>query len=296
MDFSPGLYESSKYRCLAYPKQLSEKLYLLLCGVETCLPEYEFHSEGRNGYHLHVILSGKGTLCVNGLEQDLHFGQLFVTKPGEETWYRADAESPWTYCWMAYDGADARRCTEAAGFLEGVNWLNCNEDPSKFFALVQRVLDQPELNLASDLKRLGLLMEYLALAIESGYRGDSSLRRDPEYSADVYVNYAVNYIQANYPTAKVTDVASYIGINRSYLTNIFKKRMGVSPQEYLMQCRMKKACDLLLETELSVQEISLRVGYENALTFSKIFKTYYGRSPKHFRNEKRGSSDKENLT
>ena len=45
--------------------------------------------------------------------------------------------------------------------------------------------------------------------------------------------------------------------------------MGLSPQEYLMQYRMDKAHDLLLESDVSVQEIALRVGYENALTFSK---------------------------
>ena len=149
------------------------------------------------------------------------------------------------------------------------------------------MLDQPNLNRASDLLRLGLLVEYLALAIESNYRSEKVPRKESEYSADVYVEYAATYIRENFASTKISDVAAYIGIHRSYLTNIFKEKMGISPQEYLMQCRMKQARALLLETDLAVQEVGLRVGYDNALTFSKIFKAYYNASPKHYRQSKR---------
>ena len=90
---------------------------------------------------------------------------------------------------------------------------------------------------------------------------------------------------------KINDVAQQIGINRSYLTSIFRKQVGMSPQEYLMQYRMDKAQDLLVESDISVQEIALRVGYENALTFSKIFKSYYGLSPAHYRQQKRRTEE-----
>lgn len=286
MSSGPGFYETSKYRCLVGPQKISDELYLLLCGVETCLPGYEFHTDGRAGYHLHVILSGKGVLSVNGTQSPLHFGQMFMTKPGEDSWYRADESDPWTYCWMAYDGLNAQRYSAAAGFSPGVNWLNCNLEPSLFYAVVKRVLDKPELNLASNLLRAGLLSEFLALAIRSEYLSVSSVRREQDYSADVYVDYAVNYINANFATAKISDVANYIGVHRSYLTSIFKNKMGISPQEYLMQCRMKTACALLEETCLSVQEVGQRIGYDNSLTFSKVFKTYYGDSPKYYRQKR----------
>ena len=290
MEFETKLYETSRYRCLEYPQKQSEDLYLTLCGIEHCLPGYEFHTAGRPGFHLHVILSGKGELSVNGRLIPLHFGQMFITKPGEETWYRADTEDPWSYCWMTYDGNQALRYTESAGFVKGVNWLNCHVDEAQFYRLVKRILDQPELTLANDLLRFGLLLEFLSLAMESDYQNASTPRREIEYSADVYVEYAINYLQANYATAKINDVAAYIGIHRSYLTGIFKKKMGISPQEYLMQCRMKNACSLLLETDFSIQDISQRVGYDNSLTFSKVFKSYYGISPKHFREKKSGKN------
>ena len=269
-----------------------EELMLITCGVESCVPGYEYRTENREGFHLHVILSGKGILSVSGQETQLHFGQMFVTKPGEDTWYRADREDPWSYCWMAYDGTEARHYTDAAGFSTGINWLNCHIDASRFYTLVQNALSySSNLTLSGDLNRMARLMEFLALAIESASRDGKVSQRNTEYNAKVYVEFAVNYLQANYPNAKINDLALQIGINRSYLTSIFRRQMGISPQEYLMQYRMDKAREMLLETDISVQEIALRVGYDNPLTFSKIFKSYFGLSPAHYRQQKRNAED-----
>lgn len=274
---------------------------MTLCGIEQCKPDYMFCTGQRSGYHLHVILSGKGTLSVNGVQHELHFGQMFMTKPEEDTWYRADKNDPWAYCWIAFDGNNAKRYAESAGFRPGVNWQDCHIDHQKFYSCVQQVLNQPQLTLANDLNRLGLLLAYIGLAIESNYRAEQVVRHEHEYSTDAYVQYAMDFIHSNYASVKVGDVAGYIGIHRSYLTNIFKKKMGISPQEYLMQCKLKQGCKLLLETELPIQEVSQRIGYENPLTFSKVFKNTFGISPRSYRLQNGGTveidhTDEENLS
>ena len=280
--------EANKYRCLVYQSKMTDDLYLTACGVEHCMPEYYFNTEGRSGYHLHVVLEGKGVLSVNGTEQPLHFGQIFITKPGEDTWYKASAADPWVYCWMTFDGDKAQTFVEKAGFIDGVNTLDCHIDPQHFYALVTRVLDWPEVSPANLALRTGLLLEYLSLAIESFYKSDKNVRRTHEYPTDMYVRYAVDFIRENSATARIGDVARYIGIHRSYLTNIFKEKMGISPQEYLMQCKLKRAADLLISTDSPIQEISRVVGYDNPLTFSKTFKSFYGDSPRNYRLKHKG--------
>ena len=166
-------------------------------------------------------------------------------------------------------------------------------DPEKFASLAIRILDLAELTYASDLMRLGMLLEFIGLAIDSHYKEKHPGGRNNEYSKEAYADYAANYIRANFATVKISDVACYVGLHRSYLTNIFKKRLGVSPQEYLMQTRIQRARLLLLETDLPVQEVSQSVGYENPLTFSKIFKNYYGESPKLYRQNHRNELPEE---
>lgn len=84
----------------------------------------------------------------------------------------------------------------------------------------------------------------------------------------------------------VESIAARCNIHRNQLLKLFKERIGQGPQEYLIKCRMSKAAQLLLITQLSVGEISTAVGYSNQLHFSRAFKNVYGRSPKYFRNEK----------
>ncbi len=284
-------YETPKVRCLVYQRRFTDDLYLMLCGVEHCPPEYYYHTEDRPGYHLHVVLEGKGILSVNKVEKELHFGQMFVTKPGEDTWYRADSENPWVYCWMTFDGNLALECLEKSGFTKGVNVLDCHIDPQRFYSIVAQVLEVPEVSPANVVQRTGLLFAYITSAIESYYKGNQNIKRTHDYPSEQYIKYAADFIRANYATARVSDVARYIGIHRSYLTNIFKAKMGISPQEYLMKCKLNRASRLLMETDNPIQEISRQVGYDNPLTFSKTFKNFYGVSPRAYREQRRSQEE-----
>ncbi len=279
------LYTTPKIRCLVYQQRISDDLYLMLCGVEDCLPDYYFNAEDREGYHLHVVLKGRGTLSVNGRETELHFGQMFITKPGEDTWYKADSNDPWSYCWMTFDGRMAKKCVKEAGFIDGVNVLDCHVDNRLFYSVVTRALNQAELHPSNVYYRTGLLLEYISIAVDSYSAIEKTSRRQGENTGVDYVKYAADFINTNYATAKIGDVAQYVGLHRSYLTNLFKSKMGISPQEYLMQCKFREACKLLKETNNPIQEIAFKVGYENPLTFSKIFKNFYGISPKEYRNQ-----------
>lgn len=293
MNDEPGLYVTPKVRCLVYQKRITDDIYLMLCGVEHCLPDYSFDATGRTGYHLHVVLQGKGTLSVNGKQTDLHFGQMFLTKPEEDTWYKADTVDPWVYCWMTFDGNLAKKCVEEAGFVSGVNVLDCHVDQRQFYSIVTKVLDQAEMTPSNVYSRTGLLLQFISTAIHSNYESEKRIRKVHQYHADEYVTYAADFIRANYATAKISDVAKYVGLHRSYLTNLFKAKMGISPQEYLMQCKLQQACKLLEETNNPIQEISRQIGYDNPLTFSKTFKSFYGVSPREYRQQKRSDEGDE---
>lgn len=276
-------YKTKRYTCLKYSQKQTEEIYMTFCGVEHCVSGKGFGPAAREDYHLHVILSGKGTLTVHGETYHLHGSQVFLEKPGEEIHYQADELDPWYYCWVSFNGTAAKRYMDAAGFTDGINVQNCYVDAQELLMLSQRLLECTELTLINELRRLGLMLEFISLVIESFTKGAQVIRHHHDYSPDVYVNHALDFIRFNYASIKVNDIAKYIGINRSYLTNIFKKKIGVSPQEYLLQYRLNMGCQLLLTTNLSIQEVAQKIGYENPLTFSKMFKNAYGISPRNYR-------------
>lgn len=273
------------YRCLEYDHDQEGDLYLVACGMERCDPGISFGPEVRDCYHLHAVLSGTGILRAGGKEFQPHFGQLFLLKDNEEVQYTADVENPWRYCWVTYSGTDARRISDEIGFTDGVYCLDTSADVHEFFELVARMHEKPEMNYINDLRRRGILLEFLALAMETTAAGRQRRTVRREYSTEVYVQKAISFIDMNYATIRVSDVVEYIGFTRSYFTTIFKKHAGISPQEYLLQCKFKNGCRLLAETDYPVQRIAEMVGYDDPLAFSKVFKRTYKISPTEYRRQ-----------
>ncbi|WP_312729295.1 helix-turn-helix transcriptional regulator, partial [Enterococcus sp.] len=65
----------------------------------------------------------------------------------------------------------------------------------------------------------------------------------------------------------------------TYLSKIFKEATGVSPINYLIEIRLKRAKDMLKNDNLTIKEVASAVGYQDAYHFSKSFKKLYGVSP-----------------
>ena len=73
--------------------------------------------------------------------------------------------------------------------------------------------------------------------------------------------------------------------NCKYISRRFRKEMGMSFSDYLRSCRIHHACNRLKETDRSVQEIALSIGYRDALYFSKVFRKQMGVSPSEYRKQ-----------
>ena len=274
------------YHCLEYDHDQVGDICLIACGMEQCDPGANYGPDLRDCYHLHVILSGTGTLYANGQTLHPHFGQMFLLKHNEVAQYIADPSNPWNYCWATYNGTEAKRLSEEIGFTDGIYCLDSSVEAKDFFDLICRMHENPEMNYINDLRRRGILLEFLALALEATETRSRKKERRCEYPTDVYISRAVDFIHYNYATINVSDIVRYIGFSRSYFSTIFKKKIGVSPQEYLIQYRLKQSCHLLLSTGLSIQDIALQVGYDDPLNFSKMFKNSYGISPTEYRLRK----------
>ena len=96
----------------------------------------------------------------------------------------------------------------------------------------------------------------------------------------------IGYIKLKYSEPiKIEHIALACGLNRSYLTRLFKEATGYTLQEYLLTYRMKMALQMLKEGDKSIQDIAFSVGYTDTFTFSKAFKRHFGKSPSNYRDE-----------
>ncbi len=100
-----------------------------------------------------------------------------------------------------------------------------------------------------------------------------------ESLADV-LNYVKKHLEA---TLQIATLAKIKGMDRSAFTRHFKKLMGMSPKDYLAQEMNRRAQDFILGTDLQMNEIAERLGYQDQYGFSRTFSKMNGMSPMRYR-------------
>lgn len=94
-----------------------------------------------------------------------------------------------------------------------------------------------------------------------------------------------DYVNLNFcDNINLNSVANYFHMNHCYISLLFKKETGMYFMDYLTQCRVSEAKDLLKGGSLRVHEIGLQVGYPNAQYFTKVFKKAVGVTPSEYRH------------
>lgn len=99
-----------------------------------------------------------------------------------------------------------------------------------------------------------------------------------------YVAFTLNYIEKNYMNKiKQEDIASQLQISVRYLSRLFKKYMGIPPSSYISIYRINRSIELMQETDLTLTEIALAVGFSNAQHYSKTFISIINEPPSQYR-------------
>lgn len=95
---------------------------------------------------------------------------------------------------------------------------------------------------------------------------------------------ALKYIEENYKTANLTELAKDLNHSISSLSKMIKSSTGSTFKELLQNKRLNQATHLLSDTKLPITDIIYMVGYDNTSYFHKIFREKYHISPKHYRD------------
>lgn len=266
---------------LEFAGEQTGSLYVNCCGLSRTEPLHSFGPALKPHYLIHYILSGKGKFAIGGEEYPLEAGCGFLITPDELAYYQADEEEPWTYVWVGFSGTQAAEYVSNIG-LSVRQPVFRSEASEEIYRIVKDMMDHNTFDLSHDLRRNGQLGVFLSVIAE----GSRVEKNGEDDRANIYVRKAVSFIQSNYCNPiKVTDVADYVCINRSYLYTLFQRSMGMSPQRFLTTFRITKAAELLQLTSLPIESIALSCGYQDPLVFTKAFRQMKQMSPSAFRKE-----------
>lgn len=211
-------------------------------------------------YLIYCVMQGQGTFIYEGTSYNVRAGEGFIIHPYKVVSYYPDKNDPWSYAWIGFNGILAARFDE---FDHPVLRLK----RSLFWEMLacENLENMREEYLVSK-----LFLLYSAAFLDHSPQSD-------------YVRQACDYIDANYTRdIKIYDICRMLGVDRTYLFRAFKKKMGISMQQYLIQTRLSRAKQML-QQGYRVSETSAAAGYNDIFNFSKTFKKKYGLSPLQYK-------------
>lgn len=141
-----------------------------------------------------------------------------------------------------------------------------------------------EENIRSLLKNREALKGHYTSELPGDYQRNSSSKKiDRKFVSEFSAIVETNIANENFG---VDDICKEIGISRVQLYRKVKAVLGYNINEYILDVRMQKAKYLLLNEDLSIAEISYKVGFASQAYFSTVFKSKFGVTPKTFKENK----------
>ena len=245
-------------------------------GYSAHSPSWEWH-RNENVCTLYYIISGTLKISFFNKEFICKENDMFYLLPGEQVVMTnpSDTEKVSLY-YVIFDFIEGQSF-EALGVERIIE-----DNDRKFFHLFRSLY---KTRLAEGVAyKIKEYAEFLKLFYEIVTCG---INTDEKHKVDLKLGEAVQYLKRNfYKVVTVEQLADLSGYSVSHFRRLFVKNYGVSPQEYLLNYRISKAKEILIDEEdKSVDEIAELLGMCNSSYFCKIFKKKTGMSPHKYKKE-----------
>jgi AraC-like DNA-binding protein len=283
MEIEYQYYFKNRYRPLG---SLSlHEVASLSCPASFVLP-----IDRPDSYAVYLVDGGKGVYTLGTAEFPVKENDLFVMYPDVPVRCVADKGEPLKMFAVSFDGVDARLLLNAAGF-EPKNPVKALD--SHFAGQITKVFDGIYVwraqEIYSTVQSTAMIYLLLSALVKNSSVDQSAM--PPGWTGTVHFQKAVDYITANYSRPiNVGDIAGNVNLSRSRLYRVFMQQIFISPQQYLIEYRMRQAIHFLEKRKGSIKEIANAVGIEDPQYFSNLFKQVTGKSPTSYMKEIADSS------
>ncbi len=254
-------------------------------GWERCSTNYVVHRERFQYFALEYVAEGHGYFTCNGHTTELNPGTLFGYAPRDAHIIRTSVDQPLLKYFLDFTGTRARSIFRGLPFNEGnTTWMR---QAHSIHDLFQQIIDVGQDPQGLSRKLRPSLFEVLLLRIEQNAMPPEEAK-SLAYEAYARASYELN---ANFRSLHSTaDLAEKLKITPAYLARLFQRYSNTSPHRTLTSLKMAEAASLLVGTGATVAQAAEQVGFSDPYHFSRVFKSYYGSAPAHFRAHPRRST------
>jgi len=246
-------------------------------GINYCSPHYRNVRRMSKITVIGCVLSGRGQIRVNAQTCSVQQGDVFLMRSGcyHEVISEADPEEPWVFIWYNVHSQWALNVLEAYRLLSTVVVPDASLEP-----VFKQGIEWAESKTIEEMQ--GALQElFMRIVI-----GLSELQRKRQDLLSLLVRQIKLHLDNQLLQPFHTEqLVAEMGMSAKHLNRVFKKEMGTTIYNYVLTKKMESAKLMLIETHLTVVEISEQLGYSDAHYFSNLFKQKTGMRPTAFRSQ-----------
>ena len=225
-------------------------------------------------YQIIYITKGRGIFETSNRTHVIVPGSIMVVFPGVPHFYKPEYEVGWTEYWVGFKGPHADSLCQQ-GFLSPEKPLYEVGLQNSLLAIYTQIFElvqsqQPLFQIRASSLVLSLIAEILAHE-----------RKAVQYThSEQLVEKAKFLMEENiYGEINLNGIGDMLGVSTSHLNAVFKSYTAMTPYQYYISIKIRKAKELLEREDLAIKEVAFRLGFDDPYYFSRLFKKKTGISP-----------------
>jgi len=246
-------------------------------------------AEEVNQFVLIYCVDGDGWFRIDNITTKITANQAFILPKNKAHAYGCNINHTWTIYWIHFDGYLAPHMAKGLEKPISIS-TESNSRMKERFKLFEEIFQ----TLKNGYSRQNLEFSTTTLLYFLGsvkylntYRLATVLLKSPD-EKDLIEN-AIHFMRENiHKKLIIKFIADYVGTSVSHFSTIFQSKTGSSPLAYFTHIKIQEACNYLDFSDFKINQISAKVGYEDPLYFSRIFKKTMGISPILYRKKIKG--------
>lgn len=278
------MYKTLGYHFIKGPLAPPAQIYSLGWQIQSSTA-YDFDGMKRQDEAGNCVfqytLSGSGILELNGEKHVLDKDMAFLTIiPGKHRYYLPENSEKWEFIFITLTGDYALSEWEKLQVEYGTV-IRFNEQEEIIKYLWQAYLDAANNKIGDGYQTSAIAYEFIMKLFRS--LTSKSINKSSKSSC---IESSINFMKDNlHRDICLEDIAAFVNMSKFHFNHTFTNAMGISPWNYLTKLRIEHAVKLLFSTNLTIDEISVMVGYTSSNYFNKVFRKYIGTSPGKLREK-----------
>lgn len=224
------------------------------------------NSAGTSCHHIGYIKSGKATFYVGDTVHEFNTGDVFYTPPG------CKYHSYWEGDIIKYDSYAFYTFPSRRGEEYGAQKLIMSDEA---YEILERLTADKNVSCRS----VGLLYELLYEVLPHMVPTVRDIQRETVARARAYMRRNID--------CSVPELSRYLGMSESAVYTLFREKISSTPIAEKNRIRTELAIELLSTTDLSVEQISERLGFSSAAYFRKVLRAFCDKTPRELRKKER---------